>query len=56
MQANNPVWNGVPHPAFREEARRQPGGDQERGPMHSIIYIIGVIVVVLFVLSFLGLA
>jgi hypothetical protein len=34
---------------------RKPASPLEEAPMHGIIYIVGLIVVIMFILSFLGL-
>jgi len=44
------------HPRHKESvARRSNGGCNEEKPMNNIIYIVGFVVIVLFVLGFLGL-
>ena len=43
------------HPGRGRWPTRQPPGTKETSAMNSIIYIVGLVVVVLFILSMLGL-
>ena len=54
------MWNGLAATTLGESLNLNPHNPVmdchcERGSMHSVIYLVGLVVVVLFILSLLGL-
>lgn len=50
-----PEAEQIVRPSIPQRRRTSCGSVQEEASMNSIIYIVGLVVVVLFILSFLGL-